>query len=298
MAKLQIFEDISEETLARVSAFCSDLPEKEKVDLEITSYGGGIYEAVALIQKIQETQSRGVSWTSKIYGLAASSAADIALCCDRVEMASTSVMLIHSAWNSSGKEDPGIHLANEAQLSIIRKRVPDYTEKDLQTDHWYKANEAKELGLCDFIFDSEVNSTQAKLSAKYLAKHTDIGGIFMSEIDEKKPVEQAEEIVEEKKEEVMEEKKEEDAPSIEDILERIGERLDDLEARLAAIEEHKAECGERKENARMKAVYEKICAVSRPAEKPEAVVVKSDPKAELEAYKAKYGDISRFINID
>lgn len=291
MPTLQIFSDIDESTLYAVSAFAESIPDKEDATIEIASHGGAVFYGNAAFQKIQEAQNRGCRFTAKVYGIAASSAADIVLACNRVEMADSSTIMIHSAWNATGKEDPGITIANEAQLSVIKRRLPDYSEKDLKTDRWFTAKEALKVGLCDSIFGLNSSSLQARLCAKYLTQ----GGI-MSE--EKKPVEQAEEIVEEKKEELMEEKKEENAPSIEDVLERIGERLNDLEARLVALEGAKAECGDRRENARMKAVYEKICVVSRPVEKPEAVVAKPNPEAELEAYKAKYGDLSRFINND
>lgn len=295
MRTLQIFSDIYEGTLYAISEMADNLKDGEDCTIEIASHGGLVFMGNASFQKIQEAQARGCKFTAKVYGIAASSAADIVLACNRIEMADHSAIMIHSAWNDAGNEDEGIAIANVAQLSVIHKRLPDYTEKDLKADRWFTAKEALEIGLCDAVFNTAPDSIQARLCAKYL------GGKEMPEDTKVEPV-KAEEVVEEKKEEMVEEKKE-DAPSVEDILERIGERLDDLEGRLKALEGAKAECGgepDRRDNARMRAVYERISAVMKPATPREEIiaVAKPDPVKELEAYKAKYPDLASYIRDD
>ena len=296
MFRFLIFEDIVEDTMWRMAAFLQDVPDNSEVLIEITSHGGLVFYGSAITQKIQEARSRGVKFTAKVYGVAASSAADIVLVCDRIEMASTAALMIHSARNDSKGEDEGITIANEAQLAIIRKRLPGYTVEDLQTDRWFKAKEALDIGLIDSIFDVDSNSYAARLCAKYL--NTCDGGYAMDEKkDQVVEPEKAEEMVEEKVEEEKVEK--EDSPSIEELFERISERFDAIEERIRQIEEARAECGDRRDNARMKAVYEKIAAVSKPCVSCDSViqVKKENPKAELDKCKATW-DLDRLVGND
>lgn len=297
MKTLQIFSDIDELTLFAVSNFADSLSDGEEGIIEIASHGGAVFYGNAAFQKIQMAQNRGCRFTAKIYGIAASSAADIALSCDRIEMADTAAIMIHSAFGAS--KDRGIEIANMAQLSVIHKRLPEYTEKDLAEDRWFTAQEALTLGICDSIFGLESNSIQARLCAHYLSHR----GGFTMEDQEKK----IEEVVEEKKE--IEEVKDDAAPSVEEVLEKIAERLDDMEARLHALEAGiKAECGgdaqddDRRDSARMKAIWTKLSAISRPAASTESVIATAkveDPKAALERYKSQFPNLDSYIkNLD
>lgn len=301
MQTLQIFEDIEEGTLRRVSDFIREIPDGETCTIECTSHGGLVFYGNAIFQKIQEAQSRGVKFKAKVYGVAASSAADIVLVCDEISMASTASIMIHSAWNAHGDEDEGIRIANSAQLSVIRKRLPEYSENDLRVDRWFTAREALNVGLIDSIFDVEIDSEQARLCAKYLATYSTKGGNEMAEEIRKEEVMESSngEIVEEEVKE--EEIKREDEPSIEEILERIVERLDEQDERLRKIEEMNGECGDRRDNARLRAVFDKISAIAKPCVSPESLMPvekKEDPKAALEKHKAKYPTIDRLVDCD
>lgn len=292
MKTLQIFSDIDELTLFAVSNFADSLDDGEEGIIEIASHGGAVFYGNAAFQKLQQAQNRGCKFTAKVYGIAASSAADIVLSCDRIEMADTAAIMIHSAWGV-GTKDKGIEIANLAQLSVIRRRLPDYTEKDLSTDRWFTAKEALNLGIADSIFGLESSSMQARLCAKYFSV-SKLGGNTMEDQEKK-----VEEVVEEKE---VEEVKKDDAPSVEEVLEKIAARLDDVEARLQALEGVKAECGDnmddRRDNARMKAIWTKLGAISRPAASTESVIATpkaEDPKAALERYKAQFPNVDRYI---
>ena len=298
--KYQIFSDIDEFLMADFSSFLDLVPKDSKVLIEITSHGGLVFYGNAVYQKIQEAQREGIEFTTKVYGVAASSAADIVLSCNRIEMASTAAIMIHSAWNKDGNDDEGIDVANDAQLAVIKKRLPGYTSEDLKKDRWFKADEALKIGLIDSIFDVESDSIQARLCAKYLAGYNPEGGVKMAEekkemIDESK----AEEVVEEVKEEEIKEEKE---PSIDDVLERIAERFDLIEERLRKIEEMNAECGgDRRDNARMRAVYDKISAITKPCVSCDSVIhtdTQEDPKASLDKCNEKYPNLDKFVGLD
>lgn len=324
MAILQIFDDITENTLSVFSDFCAGLKDEESALIEICSHGGLVFYSNAIFQKMQEAQKRSCFFTAKIYGIAASSAADIALACDRVEMAKTSAIMIHSAFRPDGDQDEGITIANEAQLSVIKKRIPEYDMESLKDDQWFRADEALEIGLIDAIFD-DAYSEQSKIAAKLLNTFIE-GGLIMAnnskikaksnakaeEIKKEEVIEEekAEEIVEEEKKEEVEEIKEDREPSNEDLFERIAERLeevakdlDDVKERLRKLEggEVQAECGnDEKENSRMKAVYDRIQAICKPAQPKAIKPIQADPKEELDRYKAKYGNMNfdSYINRD
>lgn len=289
-----IFDDIGEETLYNFSGFLSSIPDDEEIYLEICSHGGAVFYGSAICQKIEEAQRRGIHFTARIYGVAASSAADIVLACNRLEMAESAAIMIHSAFSVDGSKDEGISVANDAQLAVIRKRLPDYTEKDLQKDRWFRAQEALEIGLIDAIFDSEKTNRQAaSLVAAYMAKTSIIGEVTMEEEVKK------EEVVEEKREDVEERRE----PSLEEVLDKIASKLAELEQRveeIEKIEEARAECGDpQKRDDRMSAIYEKISAVCTPcAPRKVNAEKKEDPNEELEKYKAKYGDLSGYIKSD
>ena len=299
----QLFDDITSDTVRSVATFLRGLPDKARVILDITSYGGEIFPSIAIIQMIQMNQKFGVHFTARIWGLAASSAADIALACDRVEMGATGTIMIHSAWvvdvEENHKHDPGIEIANAAQLEVIHKRLPDYSEKDLQTDRWFTAGEALKIGLVDAIFDVDDSMMKAQIAAKYISIHN--GEVTMEDVKK-------EEMIEEKAEEILEEKeeiREDEKPVLDDVLERIADRLEDIEKRLEKLEgvdEAQAACGddERRENGRLKAVYDRISAICAPAfaKKAEKIDKKDDPKEGLEKHKAIYKNLDAYINKD
>ena len=299
---LQLFGDVYEETLYRLSWYADGMRQGDEAIIEICSHGGFVFFGNAAAQKIAEAQARGVRFTARIFGVAASSAADVALACDRIEMAQNSAIMIHSAWNPEGKPDAGIAVANAAQLAVVRRRIPDYTEKDLQKDRWFTSTQAMEIGLCDSIIaDIPTETTLGAACARYVAKYTPTKG--ENAMDEEKKVEEVKEFVEEKKDDDRR-----DEPSVEDVLEKIVERLDDMEARLVALEGFRAACGsddERRPEGRLASLYRRmsetqaaaqsIQAVCAPAQHKSTLSGKPDAAEELKKFNAKYPDVKRFV---
>jgi ATP-dependent protease ClpP protease subunit len=291
--KYDLFSDIDEGVLSSISAWIDTIPDKSKATIDLCSHGGLVFYGNAIYQKILNAQSRGVEFTCRIWGLAASCAADIALSCNRIEMASTAFIMIHSAWvhysTPDDVDDEGINVANAAQLAVIHKRLPDYTEKDLEKDRWFKADEALSLGLVDYVFD-DVSSKNYKLAAKYLAAYH--GGVTMDDVKK-------EEVVEEKKEEVAEPEIERARPSVEDLLDDLVDKIAKLEERLMKLEGvERAACGSDndKQNARLNAIQAKIKAICAPCS-PKVEIKKVDkpisPKAELDDFNTR---LSKYIN--
>lgn len=232
-----LINDIDEAEARTMFAWINRLPEKANATIEILSHGGLCFAGTGIAQKIIEAQSRGITFTAKVYGIVASAASDIALACNRIEMALGAQLMIHSAWNEFlDPNDPGIQRANEAQLALIHRKLPDYTAEDLKQDRWFNAEQAVEAGLCaGIIKQDDVNATLKKVAAKYNIN----GGIDMA-ITKKAQAE-----VEAVKAEAPcneEEKKNEETKALDDdimtidVMEQIVQRLDLIEKRLEVLE--------------------------------------------------------------
>ena len=232
-----LINDIDETEAKQMFAWINGLPEKANATIEILSHGGLCFAGTGIAQKIIEAQSRGIVFTAKVYGIVASAASDIALACNRIAMAMGAQLMIHSAWNPYlDAEDVGIQRANEAQLALIHRKLPDYTMEDLKQDRWLNAEEAVKLGVCDeYINMSDVMATFRKVAARYT-----LGGLNM------KKTEKVNAEVEAVKAEAPcmenEEKKDEEPKALDDdimtidVMERIVQRLDEIEKRLEVLE--------------------------------------------------------------
>ena len=234
-----LINDIDETEARLMFAWINGLPEKSNATIEILSHGGLCFAGTGIAQKIIEAQSRGIVFTAKVYGIVASAASDIALACNRIAMAMGAQLMIHSAWNEFlDPNDPGIQRANEAQLALIHRKLPNYTAEDLKQDRWLNAEEAVKLGVCDeYINMTDVMATFRKVAAKY----NSIGGLDMkkteklnAEVEAMKAEAPCMENEEEKKNE--EPKALDDDIMTSDGMERIVQRLDEIEKRLGVLE--------------------------------------------------------------
>ena len=236
-----LINDIDETEARLMFAWINGLPEKSNATIEILSHGGLCFAGTGIAQKIIEAQSRGIVFTAKVYGIVASAASDIALACNRIAMAMGAQLMIHSAWNEFlDPNDPGIQRANEAQLALIHRKLPNYTAEDLKQDRWLNAEEAVKLGVCDeYINMTDVMATFRKVAARY----NTLGGLDMKKTEklnaEVEAVKAEAPCIEEKKDE---EKKDEEMKALDDdimtidVMERIVQRLDEIEKRLEVLE--------------------------------------------------------------
>ena len=239
-----LINDIDETEARLMFAWINGLPEKSNATIEILSHGGLCFAGTGVAQKIIEAQSRGIVFTAKVYGIVASAASDIALACNRIAMAMGAQLMIHSAWNEFlDPNDPGIQRANEAQLALIHRKLPNYTAEDLKQDRWLNAEEAVKLGVCDeYINMTDVMATFRKVAAKY----NSIGGLDMKKT-EKLNAEVEAVKAEAPCGEPNEEKKNEETKALDDdimtidVLEQLAQRLDEIEKRLGVLEGKKAD---------------------------------------------------------
>ncbi len=288
-----LMSDIDEGSVKEFSEFISQVNDGDNVIIQSMSHGGLVFSGLAIVQMMDIAKARGVTFTAYVYGLSASASALITLNCNQVYMAEGALILIHSAW---GGTDEGIKIANEEQIKIIHQRLPEYKLDELEQDVWISSAEAVKIGLADGII---TNSNNLKLVALFNKHNSNIKGVIMNE-EVKEVKEEVLENVKESAEEQDDNIQADEPKSLEDVVELLVERLDEIDHRLAVLEGEgkkqddvlQAECGEDKESARIKKLYARMM---RPANsKPRSVEAKNTTKAELEQ---ELKDFSKRINI-
>ena len=240
MEKYLLINDIEEKEARSIFEWIDSLQDGGTAVLDIISHGGQAFVGTGVAQRILEATSKGIKFIARVYGICASAAADIALACDSIYMAEGSQIMIHSAWNPFlSPDDDGVMRANESQLALIHRKLPDYTMEDLKTDKWFNAEQAVEAGLCaGIIKQDDVNATLKKVAAKY----NTLGGLDMkkteklnAEVEAVKAEAPCGEPNEEQKREDETKALDDDIMTI-DVMERIVQRLDEIEKRLGVLE--------------------------------------------------------------
>ena len=289
---IQIFDDITEKTFKQIKQKTDELPDGSTIELQIASYGGLLLNTISIIEILKRFCTK-----ANVIGFACSAAAILAISCDECSMSENSSMLLHSAWSDDAdSNDPGIKRCNELQMSIIKKRCPNFDPKLLNTDTWLSAEECLEMKLVDNIYIDDNKIDYVALCKKYAAKLSTLK-LEASMQDEK-----TNEIIEEVKEEVKENQPIEVTPEekhdIIEVIEKLTEEVNALKARVQALEtpddvkeeEVQAECSD-PEQERINNVYRSIVA-------PQARVAIGSPKASCEkvVHKVDYKNFKSFIN--
>ena len=295
-----IYYDISPLYLEELDKHLRACATDKEINLNICSPGGDIYAGIAIAEKLRACGKRV---NARVWGYAASAAFTIACACDFVEASPLTHFMVHSAYGWDGDVDEGCKHANESQLALIHRKNADYTEKELAEDRWFTASEAQAFGLVDRIVEFEGDAEAKRAAAYGFSKFRNIGGDTMKAeemkkeevIEEKKAEELTPEIVDEKVEDQIE--REVDDKS-DDLLEQVIERIEELSARVAALEEKReAECVPNDEKKAKLAA--RLASISRPVAR---VVATEEEKTaqnatkDLERFKAVYGtSFDRFI---
>ena len=294
-----IYYDISPLYLVELDRHLRACATDKEINLNICSPGGDIYAGIAIAEKLRACGKRV---NARVWGYAASAAFTIACACDFVEASPLTHFMVHSAY-SWGGVDEGCKHANESQLALIHRKNADYTEKELAEDRWFTASEAQAFGLVDRIVEFEGDAEAKRAAAYGFSKFRNIGGDTMKAeemkkeevIEEKKAEELTPEIVDEKVEDQIEQKVDDKS---DDLLEQVIERIEELSARVAALEEKReAECVPNDEKKAKLAA--RLASISRPVAR---VVATEEEKTaqnaakDLERFKAVYGtSFDRFI---
>ena len=295
-----IYYDISPLYLEELDKHLRACATDKEINLNICSPGGDIYAGIAIAEKLRACGKRV---NARVWGYAASAAFTIACACDFVEASPLTHFMVHSAYAGDGNVDEGCKHANESQLALIHRKNADYTERDLLEDRWFTASEAQAFGLVDRIVEFEGDAEAKRAAAYGFSKFRNIGGDTMKAeemkkeevIDEKKAEELTPDTVDEKVEDQLEQKVDDKS---DDLIEQVIERIEELTARVAALEEKReAECGPSDEKKAKLAA--RLASISRPVAR---VVATEEEKSaqnaakDLERFKAVYGtSFDRFI---
>lgn len=295
-----IYYDISPLYLEELDKHLRACATDKEINLNICSPGGDIYAGIAIAEKLRACGKRV---NARVWGYAASAAFTIACACDFVEASPLTHFMVHSAYGWDGDVDEGCKHANESQLALIHRKNADYTEKELAEDRWFTASEAQAFGLVDRIVEFEGDAEAKRAAAYGFSKFRNIGGDTMKAeemkkeevIEEKKAEELTPEIVDEKVEDLVEQKVDDKS---DDLLEQVIERIEELSARVAALEEKReAECAPNDEKKAKLAA--RLASISRPVERVVATEEEKTAQSaakDLERFKAVYGtSFDRFI---
>ena len=295
-----IYYDISPLYLEELDKHLRACATDKEINLNICSPGGDIYAGIAIAEKLRACGKRV---NARVWGYAASAAFTIACACDFVEASPLTHFMVHSAYGSDGDVDEGCKHANESQLALIHRKNADYTEKELAEDRWFTASEAQAFGLVDRIVEFEGDAEAKRAAAYGFSKFRNIGGDTMKAEEMKK-----EEVIEEKKaeeltpetvnEKVEDQVEKEVNDKSDDLLEQVIERIEELSARVAALEEKReAECVPNDEKKAKLAA--RLASISRPVERVVATEEEKTAQSaakDLERFKAVYGtSFDRFI---
>lgn len=295
-----IYYDISPLYLEELDKHLRACATDKEINLNICSPGGDIYAGIAIAEKLRACGKRV---NARVWGYAASAAFTIACACDFVEASPLTHFMVHSAYGWDGDVDEGCKHANESQLALIHRKNADYTEKELAEDRWFTASEAQAFGLVDRIVEFEGDAEAKRAAAYGFSKFRNIGGDTMKSeemkkeevIEEKKAEELTPEIVDEKVEDQIEQKVDDKS---DDLLEQVIERIEELSARVAALEEKReAECVPNDEKKAKLAA--RLASISRPVARVVATEEEKTAQSaakDLERFKAVYGtSFDRFI---
>lgn len=142
----------------------------DTIHLRINSPGGDVFDGRAIATALRQCKAKTIA---HIDGVCASAATYIALSCDEVEMAEGAFFMIHQAWTLAiGNADDLLHTA-DLLMKVDDSIVNDYARKtglgrtelqDMMTaETWLNAEEAKEKGFIDSVFEleDEVENTWA-----------------------------------------------------------------------------------------------------------------------------------------
>ena len=295
-----IYYDISPLYLEELDKHLRACATDKEINLNICSPGGDIYAGIAIAEKLRACGKRV---NARIWGYAASAAFTIACACDFVEASPLAHFMVHSAYRWDGDVDEGCKHANESQLALIHRKNAEYTEKELAEDRWFTASEAQAFGLVDRIVEFEGDAEALRAAAYGFSKFRNIGVDTMKAeemkkeevIEETKAEELTPETVDKKVEETVEQVVDEKS---DDLLEKVIERIEELSARVAALEEKReAECEPSDEKKAKLAA--RLASISRPVARVVATEEEKTAQSavkDLERFKAVYGtSFDRFI---
>ena len=229
----RIYSDVKESTL---EAFQRAIEaEKNEVVFDICSAGGSVFTALGMIDLVR---MRGLKSFANVYGWAASAAGLLAVSCDRVRMTSNGTILLHSVWSPDGEIPDDVRAyINARQLDIIHRRDPLFSMDEINKDNWLDAETCKKRGLADEIFNFMPITRGEKLVAFAARLRPFTAYKRRLAMEEKNNVAECgkDSRIEEQKE-IQAAEGDGAASELVDVVEKILQRLEELDHRIAVLE--------------------------------------------------------------
>ncbi|MDQ7981357.1 Clp protease ClpP [Paraburkholderia sp. SARCC-3016] len=164
-----------------------------QVVVAINSPGGDVLDAFAIYNALKRYAGRV---TTRIDGIAASSASLVAMAGDTIVMPSNAMMMIHNPWTFAIGDADALRSTAETiekmQASFIAAYAShtdlsdDEIAKMMDEETWLSATEAKALGLCDEIEDPVKLQASINVGAA-LARFRDVPQGLIDQIEEIDP---------------------------------------------------------------------------------------------------------------
>lgn len=138
------------------------------IDVHINSMGGEVFAGIAIFNALKDSPSMVNIYVD---GLAASIAGVIALCGKPLHMSRYSRLMLHSVSGACAgsardmRECADLIEGLEGTLADMISRKCGMPSEEVKTsffdgkDHWFTAEEAKKMGLCDDIYDLQGSDT-------------------------------------------------------------------------------------------------------------------------------------------
>ena len=181
-AEILLYEDVGEGWFGGVSAktFADELKslgKVETIDLRINSYGGDVFEGLAIYRQLVEHNAQV---TSHIDGVAASIASVIAMAGDEIRIAEAGFLMIHNAWGVAiGDADSMRDMA--ALLTTVSGSLADvYAARTknagpkikawMDDETWFNAGDALTHGFATTVAENMKVAARYD-AAKYKFKH-------------------------------------------------------------------------------------------------------------------------------
>lgn len=160
-AEILIYDDIGEGWLGGISAksFADEvnkLGKKETINVRINSYGGSVFDGVAIYNTLKKNNAR---IEVDVDGIAASIASIIAMAGDDVRMAENGFMMIHDPWTVAAGTSADLRDQADVMDKVRDTLLDTYMKRatverkeisNMMTDEtWLNAEEALGAGLID-----------------------------------------------------------------------------------------------------------------------------------------------------
>lgn len=251
-----LYEDIG--LAPEIARNAWDVPDGEDVDIRINSCGGSVFGGMAIVAAINTFRSNGHKTRAVVEGLAASMASVVACACDELVMHEGSMLMIHNPWTLI--EGDAEELKKQADLMSTLKgsMVRVYEKKfDLSADEisrlmdeetWISTDDIDKYKLAATVIDGTAKIAASATKERYYSILKERLAMTKAEEknedkEEKKPAEKTDEKTDEKPAEEkpaeqkpaeekpaeQKPKEDEDKDKDEDNLEKLRERVTELE---------------------------------------------------------------------